>query len=82
MIAKANEMITSTICNEIEDLIKAQINLRLRQMPRTISVSQIFKFLTPASTSKKIDPLFFIDENVIIFKLTNQICILILLIII
>lgn len=68
MITKSKEMITLTICNEIERLIKSQINLRLRQIPRSISVSQIFKFLTPTPKFTKSvlqsDSLFDIDQNV------------------
>ena len=43
MIAKAKEMITTTICDNIEQTMKAQANERLRQMPRAIAVSQILQ---------------------------------------
>ncbi|KAI1728061.1 hypothetical protein DdX_00211 [Ditylenchus destructor] len=45
MVTKAKEMITTTICNQIEHLIKSQVNDRLRQMPRSISIAQIFSVL-------------------------------------
>lgn len=55
MIAKAKEMLVSTICNGIENLVKSHINLRLSQIPRSISVSQILKFLTLSKKSEKND---------------------------
>lgn len=45
MVAKAREMIASTICDEIERTIMAQINARLRQMSRAISMAQLLRAL-------------------------------------
>uniref|UniRef100_A0A915CN49 Lipid-binding serum glycoprotein C-terminal domain-containing protein n=1 Tax=Ditylenchus dipsaci TaxID=166011 RepID=A0A915CN49_9BILA len=46
MVTKAKEMITSTICNQIEQTIKAQVNERLRRMPRHISVATILSIFS------------------------------------
>lgn len=48
MVQKAKELITQTICENIEQTLKAQVNERLRQMPRAISVADVLQlFATP-----------------------------------
>lgn len=41
MVTKAKEMLTTTICNQIEATIRSQVNERLQQMPRSISIAKI-----------------------------------------
>lgn len=46
MIAKARQIISSTICGKIEKTLQAQINGRFQQMPRSISVHDILQYFT------------------------------------
>lgn len=56
MVTKAKEMITTTICENIDTSIRAQVNKRLRQMPRAISVADILRVLIAADEEEACKP--------------------------
>ena len=45
MIGKAREVIQTTICSNLEMIVKSQVNIRLTEVPRSISVARVLEFL-------------------------------------
>lgn len=45
MVGKAREVIQTTICSNLELIVKSQVNQRLSEIPKSIAVSQIIDFL-------------------------------------
>uniref|UniRef100_A0A914Z240 Lipid-binding serum glycoprotein N-terminal domain-containing protein n=1 Tax=Panagrolaimus superbus TaxID=310955 RepID=A0A914Z240_9BILA len=45
MIGKAREVIQSTICSNLELIVKTQVNTKLAEIPKAIAVSDVLDYL-------------------------------------
>lgn len=45
MVDKAREIISLTICSNIDKIIKDQVNQRFKEMPKHISIFELFQYL-------------------------------------
>ncbi|KAE9548909.1 hypothetical protein FO519_007873 [Halicephalobus sp. NKZ332] len=45
MIGKARDVIQTTICSNLDAIVKSQVNMRLTEIPHSVSVGKIMEFL-------------------------------------
>lgn len=45
MIGKAREVIQSTICSNLELIVKTQVNTKLAEIPKAVAVSDVLDYL-------------------------------------
>lgn len=53
MVDKAREIISLTICSNIEKTIKDQVNQRFKDMPKHISIWELFQYLDHTASFPK-----------------------------